>query len=188
MLRILPQASSFGALYVGLDGTPTGTDASNVVVADFTGAVTTLQTAPSAPSPVTAFHSQTLGSRFHVDVDGMWLVRARVHAQTAASVRAAIGLDNVAADLLANPLAPNFSTIRDTALRIAAGADTDAMMLAAIVPITRDMANQQISGTSGNVRLLLSNNTAAGAAAAALNLPLCWISVERIFDIPANLL
>lgn len=180
--RVFPQSDSVGALFVGVEAvTPTGTV--NVTVADFTGTTEILRAAPSVAIPVTHAPSITAGSRFHINIEGQWLVRARVTAQTAASVRAAIGYDNVAGDLIANPLPPNFTTYRDMALRIAAAGDTDPMHLEALISVTRDQAQDQVAQATGNVRLFLSNNTAAAPAAASINAPFTWISFERIGDL-----
>lgn len=187
-MAVFPQADTIGILLSGLDATPTGS--TNVAVADFTGATTTTRGAPSVPTPVTAAHSQTDGSRFHVNLEGKWHVKAKIHHTTASSVRIALGLDNAPADLIANPpVAPNFTTYRDVSISVQTAADTTALIVEADFDITRDMAQDQVAQATGNVRLFITNNTAAAPAAASIT-PLAnnFIEFTRMGDLPASLM
>lgn len=181
----LVQPNTFGILAVGLDTTPTGSDASAIMVADFTGSTQTLFPTPSEPTPVLQTNSQTLGTTFKINRDGMYQVRATVQCQTAASVLAAIGLDNIAAELNTNP-GPEGARILDRSLRIAAAADTDAVKLVSrIFAVTRPMATDPAQAI---VRLLLSNNAGAGAAVASLAIAACTLTITRLGDVPAELI
>lgn len=183
--HVFPQPSTFGANFIGLDATPTGSDAANDVVADFTAATQVLFDAPSVAIPVTATHSQTLGSTFKINVEGIWVISARVQATGIASVLAGLGLDNVAGDLSIDPALPTSGRNLDRALSISAAADTVALsLISGPIGITR---NQALSSTGGLVRLLLSNNAGAGAAAAALVLASCFICFRRIGDLPSTM-
>lgn len=185
-MAVFPQANTIGALFVGLDDTPTGSG--NDTVADFTGATETQRGAPSVATPVTAVHSEVDGSRFHINLEGKWHVKARVHHITASSVRVGLGLDNVPGDLTIDPPAPNFTTWRDLALSVNAAGDTVPVIVEADIDITRDMAQDQVAQATGNVRLFLSNNAGAGAAAASLSLAICYIEFTRMGDLPASLM
>jgi hypothetical protein len=174
------------AIFVGLDATPTGSDAANDVVADFTGAtaiVTAAQIAGPTP-PIVHTPSQTLGSTFKIPSRGLWLVEARVHAVSAAgavSVRAGLSLDAVVGDLSIDPVV-NART-RDVALKtfVAGAGDTTPVLVSMIAAVTAAMA---ADAALGIVRLLLSNGAGAGAAAATLNLPLAALSFTRLSDLP----
>lgn len=155
----------FGALFVGLDATPTGSDASALVVADFTGATTTQFPDLSQATPVVAVHSQTLGSTFKLNTRGIWEVAAEIPVATAASVVAAINLDGVAAELNTNPAATAQRNRRRARWIGAAAGDADTIELTASILVTQEMAD---SAAQGIVRLLLSNDTNAGATAASL--------------------
>lgn len=182
-MGIFPQQGDVGGLWTGLDDTPTGSDATNAMVADFTGSVQTLFAPPSLAVPVLATHSETLGSTFKIRLEGMWVVAALVQAQTAASVGAAIGLDNIAAELN-TATALRSARVKARGLRIAAAADTDPWQL--ITPPFAVTRNQAQNAALGIVRLLLNNNAGAGAAAAALVLAACDIIIVRVGDLPAN--
>jgi hypothetical protein len=170
--------TTFGGLWVGQAATVTGSDAANDVVADFTGTVQTLFTSPSVSVPVLATHSATLGSTFKINEEGIWFIKAKVHAQTAASVRVGIGIDNVVGDLSIDPV-PN-SRIPDVGLSVSAAADTVPISVCAAIVITRVVAKDP---TLGLVRLLMSNNAGAGAADAAVLVALTQLSIIRIGDI-----
>lgn len=176
----IPQPSTMGGMWVGLDATPTGSDAANDVVGDFTGTTQTLFDTPSIATPVTATHSQTLGSTFHPNAEGVWLAYGKVQAQTAASVRAGIGFGNVAGDLSIDPV-PTSRTL-DVSLSTSVAADAVPVVVdSGPIVVTRNMA---LDTTLGLIRLLLSNNAGAGAAAAALNLPLAQLKILRYGNIP----
>lgn len=171
---------SFGGLWVGLDATPTGSDAAFDVVADFTGTAETLFTSPSIVVPVLAAHSQVNGSTFKIAAEGVWDIAVDIAAQTAASVRAAISIDGLLAEFSVDPV---YSTRTQTVkLRIATAADTDPITLEVKnVIITRALA---LNPAAALVRVLLSNNAGAGAAAASLVLPLCALRITRSGNIP----
>lgn len=174
------QPATMGGMWTGLDATPTGSDAANDVVADFTGSTAIIFDTPSIAIPVLATHSQTLGSTFKVQAEGVWLAFAKVHAITAASVRAGIGFDNVAGDLSIDPAYS--SRTLDIGLSISAAADTVPIMVqSGPIVVTRGLA---LDPAAGIVRLLLSNNAGAGAAAASLSLTLASIKVLRLGNIP----
>jgi len=174
------QAGTMGGMWVGQAAQVTGTDAANDVVADFTGTVETLFTTPSIAVPVLAAHSITLGSTFKIQAEGVWVLSATVHAQTAASVRIGIGIDNVVGDLSIDPV-PTSRTL-DVALSISAGADTVPMRVSSDpIVVTRNMA---LDPTLGIVRLLMSNNAGAGAADAAVLVALTQLRIKRLGNIP----
>lgn len=180
-----PQADTFGGQWSGLDATPTGTAASNDVVADFTGSTQLLFTAPSIPIPVLAVHSQTLGSTFKPMLEGRWIAIARLACQTAAAVAMGLGIDNVAGELNTDPLTPISMTILDNELRVPPGASFSGMQLVSgPIIITRAMVNDPARGL---FRVLASNAAGAGVAAAALVLNVCYFKLLRIGDIPAQL-
>lgn len=171
--------STFGGLWVGQAAQVTGTDAANDVVGDFTGTVETLFDSPSVATPITATHSATLGSTFKINEEGEWLIELTVHAQTAASVRIGIGIDNVVGDLSIDPV-PTSRTTR-VGLSISAGADTVPIVLTSSVLVTRNMAKDP---TLGIVRALMSNNAGAGAADAAVLVALTQLRITRVGGIP----
>lgn len=190
--NILQQFGDFGAVFTGLDATPTGTDPSADVVADFTGATSgTLSGIPSfnpALPPVLHTPSQTLGSTFKINAWGIWQACAWVQAQTAASVLAAINLDGIAADLNADPVqiaaAPARQMGRGLWIGAAAGDSSPIALSSRQFIITKRMAQ---TASLGIVRLLLSNNAGAGAAAASLLLASCSFGLVRVGEIPAHL-
>ena len=184
----IPQAATCGAIFTGLAAQVTGTDAANDVVADFTGATATQLGTPSVATPVTHNASITLGSRFHINIEGIWVVKARISHITASSVRAAIGVDNAPGDLSIDPVVPNGSTFLDTALSIQLAADTSSIEVESDpFIITRAQAQDQVAQATGNVRLLLSNNAGAGAADASIGTALTFIKFQRIGDVPSQL-
>jgi hypothetical protein len=155
----------FGALFVGLDATPTGSDASADVVADFTGATTTNFPDQSSAAPITPVHSQTLGSTFKIGVRGIWEVKAEVPVATAASVLAALNLDGVAGDLNTDPAAASQRNRAFSRWVGTAAGEADTKTLTANILVTQTMADDAAQGI---VRLLLSNAAGAGATAASL--------------------
>lgn len=174
------QAATLGGMWVAQAAQVTGTDAANDVVADFTGTVETLFPHPSVPIPVIAAHSITLGSTFKIAMPGVWYLRAVVHAQTAASVRVGIGIDNVVGDLSIDPV-PTSRTLA-VGLSISAGADTVPIVVdSGPIVVTQNMA---ADATLGLVRLLMSNNAGAGAADAAVAVALTQLMIKRIGNIP----
>lgn len=179
----IEQPATLGGTWFAQAATVTGTDAANDVVGDFTGTVQSLSTSPSILVPVLATHSGTLGSTFKLQVEGIWIAALTTIAQTAASVRIGIGVDNVAGDLSIDPVVTTRTL--DVKLSISAGADT--------VPIeanskpfgcTRNMANDPALGI---VRALQSNNAGAGAADAAVLVALSCMSIKRLGNIPRAL-
>lgn len=183
-----PQANTVGAVFVGLAAQVTGSAAAFDVVADFTGATATQLGTPSVPTPVTHVPSATDGSRFHINLEGEWVVKARVSHITASSVRAAIGVDNPPGDLSIDPVPPNGTTILDLALSVQLAADTSTLMVESDpFIITRAQAQDQVAQTTGNVRLLLSNNAGAGAADASIGTAISFIKFQRIGDVPSQL-
>lgn len=174
--------TTFGGMWVGLDATPTGSDAAFDVVADFSGTTELLFTSPSIVVPVIATHSQTQGSTFKITAEGEWHVIADVTAQTAASVRAALSIDGIAAEFNVDPIYS--SRTPSVKLRVATAADTDPITLVSgpiIIP-----RNVALNPAAGIVRLLLSNNAGAGAAATALVLPLTALRIVRGGNIPRS--
>lgn len=174
------QAATLGGQWLGQAAQVTGTDAANDVVADFTGTTETLYTHPSVLVPVLAAHSITLGSTFKIAMPGIWVLQAIVHAQTAASVRIGIGIDNVVGDLSIDPVL----TTRTLAvgLSISAGADTVPIVVnSGPIVVTQNMA---ADATLGLVRLLMSNNAGAGAADAAVLVGLTQLWIKRSGNIP----
>lgn len=155
----------FGALYVGLDATPTGSDASALVVADFTGATTTNFGDQSTLIPIVATHSQTLGSTFKIGVRGIWEVAAEVPVATAATVLSAINVDGIAAEFNTNPAALASRNVRFNRWVGTAAGEADTKVLVASILITQTMAD---TATLGLVKLLLGNGAGAGATAASL--------------------
>lgn len=154
-----------GAQFVGLDDTPTGSDPTADVVADFTGATETQFTGNvSNQVPIVATHSETLGSTFKIGVRGKWNIRAEIPVATAAQVNAAINVDGLAADFATDPASVN---VRNFSIGrvLGAAATTDTIMLSADVVITQDVA---LSAATGMVRILLGNGAGAGATAASL--------------------
>jgi hypothetical protein len=182
---IFPQDNTFGGLWTGLDATPTGSDAAFDVVADFTGSTETLFTAPSDDTPVVATHSQTQGSTFKISQEGLWVVSLTVQHATASSLIAAIGIDNVAGELNADPPVENSRILR-RGLSISAGADTVPVALtSAPFGVTDNMAK---SASLGLVRVLLSNAAGAGAPAATLApLAAAALRITRIGSLPTRI-
>lgn len=177
------QQDDVGGQWVGVDATPTGTAGTNDVVVDFTGSTQTLFAAPSIPVPVVAVHSQTLGSTFKIAVEGMWFVHARLACQGAGACAIGLGLDNIAAELNTDPLAPIGTRIIDNDLRAgqAAPSFSGVTVISGPQAITRDMAEDP---TRAIFRLLASNAVGAGVAAATLVLPVGFIKFKRIGDLP----
>lgn len=179
----IDQPGTMGGIWAGQAAQVTGTDAANDVVADFTGTVQSLSTTPSIAVPVLAAHSITLGSTFKIQAEGIWVAALSAHAQTAASVRIGIGVDNVVGDLSIDPVVTTRTL--DVKLSISAGADT-VPMEANSKPFgcTRNMAND---ATLGIVRGLMSNNAGAGAADAAVLVALSTMSIKRMGNLPRAL-
>jgi hypothetical protein len=187
LLRIgvldIDQPSTLGGLWAGQAAQVTGTDAANDVVADFTGTVQSLSTSPSIAVPVLATHSITLGSTFKCQTEGIWNANASVMAQTAASVRIGIGLDNVVGDLSIDPVVTTRTL--DVKLSISAGADTVPLNVdSSMQGVTRNQANDP---TLGIWRLLMSNNAGAGAADAAVLVALTSLRIRRAGNLPRAL-
>lgn len=155
----------FGALFVGLDATPTGSDASADVVADFTGATATQFPDVSLAVPVIHTPSQTLGSTFKIAARGIWEVKAEVPVATAATVLSAINLDGVAAELNTDPAALAQRNRAFSRWVGTAAGEADTKELVANILVTEDMARDAAQGI---VRLLLGNGAGAGATAASL--------------------
>lgn len=177
------QAATLGALYIGQAAQVTGTDAANDVVADFTGTVETLMGSASIPTPVVAAHSITLGSSFKIAASGVWVVQARVQAQTAASVRIGIAIDSVIGDLSIDPVVtPARDRTMDVALSISVGADGVAMLVSS-GPIVVSL-NMAADPTLALVRLLMSNNAGAGAADASVAVAMTVLTLKRVGNIP----
>jgi hypothetical protein len=154
-----------GAQFVGLDDTPTGSDAAFDVVADFTGATETQFTGnPSNQAPITAVHSEVNGSTFKIGVRGKWLIQMEVPVATAATVQAAINLDGIAADFAADPASANTRNLSIGRV-LGTAATSDTIMLSAVAIVTQDVA---LAAATGIVRILLSNGAGAGATAASL--------------------
>jgi hypothetical protein len=181
-----PQADTIGGQWVGLDATPTGTAAANDVVADFTGSTQTLFAAPSVAVPVVALHSQTLGSTFKPMLEGIWVAIARLACQAAGAVAMGVGIDNIAAELNTDPLAPITTRTLDNELRagLGAGSFNGMMVTSGPIIITRAMVNDP---TVGLFRVLASNAAGAGVAAASLVLNVCYFKLLRQGDVPAAL-
>lgn len=154
----------FGALIVGLDATPTGSDAGSDVVADFTGSTATQFGDQSQATPITIVNSQTAGSTFKINTRGVWEVKAEVPVATAATVLAAINLDGVG-DGGADPTALNTRNRAFARWVGTAAGEADTKMLAANILVTQTMADDAAQAI---VRLLLSNGAGAGATAASL--------------------
>lgn len=174
------QAFTLGGMWTGQAAQVTGTDAANDVVADFTGTVQILFDSPSIAVPVLAAHSITLGSTFKIQAEGIWQIDAIVHAQTAASVRVGVGMDNVVGDLSIDPV-PTSRTFA-VGLSISAAADTVPIHVSSgPVGVTRNMA---LDPTLGIVRLLMSNNAGAGAADAAVLVGLTQLMIKRLGNLP----
>jgi len=174
------QANTLGGLWIGQAAQVTGTDATNDVVADFTGTTEILFPHPSLAIPVIAVHEITLGSTFKIAMEGVWILQAKVHAQTAASVRVAISMDAAAGELSIDPVPT--TRIFDVGLSISAGADTVPITVnSGPIVVTRDIA---MDPTVGLVRLLMSNNAGAGAADAAVLVELTQLSIKRVGNIP----
>lgn len=177
------QPGTMGSQTFGLDASPTGTDPSADVVADFTGATTNQFSTDSVVTPITIVHSQTLGSTFKITQPGIWVCIGKVEAITAASVRTGIGVDLSAGEINVDPAYS--SRMLDLGLSISAGADT--------VPISVTTGPIGISQTiaygaaTGIARLLISNNAGAGAAAASLSLTLASMRVFRLGNLPKAL-
>lgn len=172
-----PTLAGIGIRLVGLDATPTGTDASADVVADFTGS-TQVENPPSGVTSLfTVINSQTLGTtiRFNAGSEGRWKVKGTVVTQTAATVFAGLSYKGNAASLNTNPLLTN-PTVYEAQRRIAAAADTDTMSVEMEVEVTPEDANSVTN--PGIVRLLLSNGGDAGAAAASLVLTACALEIS----------
>lgn len=188
--NVIQQFGDYGGWWTGLAATATGSG--NDVVADFTGSTQDLfEGVPSRVDPATpaivAVHSAVNGSTFKVPLQGQYQAFALVQTQTAASVLAAIGLDNVVGDLTIDPPVISGAPLRylTRALRIAAAADSDPVLLTSRpFIVTRAMAFDPLLGI---LRLLLSNNAGAGAADATLLVAACSFGVFRIGEIPAYL-
>lgn len=181
-----PQADTFGGQWSGLDATPTGTAATNDVVADFTGSTELLFTAPSIAVPVVAQHSQTLGSTFKPMLEGVWVALARLACQAAGAVALGLGIDNIAAELNTDPLGAINTRMLDNELRagLGAGSFNGMQVTSGPIVITRAMVNNP---NVGLFRVLASNAAGAGVAAASLVLPVCYFKLLRIGDVPAAL-
>lgn len=172
----------FGALVVGLDATPTGSDASADVVADFTGATTTQFADQSSTTPIAVTHSQTLGSTFKIAVRGIWEVKAEVPVATAASVLAALNLDGVAGDLNTDPVALSPRNRAFARWVGTAAGEADTKTLTANILVTQTMADDAAQAV---VRLLLSNAAGVGATAASLAvLANARLSFTWLADVP----
>jgi hypothetical protein len=185
----LPQDRKCGGLWTGLAAGVTGTDASAIMVASFLGSTETLFSPPSIGTAISATHSATLGSQFKIQREGVWQAKATVQAQTAASVLAAMGIDNTAAQLNTDPGVKNGVTILDRKLSISAAADSVPIVVdSGPIYVSRDLAFETTAGTAqALVRLLLSNNAGAGAADASILVASCEIEILRICDMPAQL-
>lgn len=166
-----------GLRMTGLDATPTGSDAADDVVADFTGSTVTQSPPSGSANLFTVTHSQTVGTviRAVPGAEGKYLVRFTVVAQTAATVFAGVSLDANAAARNTNPLLTNL-TMMGASQRIAAAADTDTNEVTAHVDITQEMVNDP-SSLRGAIRMHLSNGADAGAAAAALVLTAASVDI-----------
>jgi hypothetical protein len=176
----IAQPNTLGGVWLGQAATVTGSDAANDVVADFTGTTQTLSTSPSIAVPVLATHSATLGSTFKAQAEGIWIAQATVMAQTIASVRIGLGLDNVVGDLSIDPVVTGRTL--DVALSISAAADTVPVKVnTGPISITR---NQAQDATLGIFRLLMSNNAGAGAADAAVAVALTCLQIKRAGNLP----
>lgn len=167
----------------GLDATPTGSDAANDVVADFTGATIEQEGGGILAADTAVVHtpSQTLGSTFAIRVRGLWLVTATVQCQTAASVVAGLSLSSPAGELNTDPVLS--SSIRDRGRSTSVAADQVPIKLSMLVAVRQDAAASTAAGAL--VRLLLSDAAGAGAAAASLVLPQCQIELARLADLPS---
>lgn len=179
----LPQPLTMGSLSVGCAATVTGSDAAHDVVVDFTGAVDTQFTAPYDLTPVLITHSAVNGSEFKIRHEGIWQITGLMEAQTAASVRAAIGFDNALGDLSIDPVMTTRTV--DMGLRIAAAADTDPIKLTSgPIVVQRLTAKDPLLAI---VRMLASNNAGAGAADAAVAVALTYLKITRTGNIPRAL-
>jgi hypothetical protein len=180
----IPQPTTLGILISGLDATPTGTDAANDVVADFTGGTLVNFDNPSVATPVTHTPSQTLGSTFHPNVEGIWVMIGGFMSATAASTRGGAGFGNVAGDLSIDPAFT--SRTLDVKISISAAADTVPVHVeTGPQVVTRAMSQDP---TLGLFRLLLSNNAGAGATAASLApLAQAHVKILRMGNIPRAL-
>lgn len=175
----------FGALFVGLDATPTGSNPTEDVVADFTGATVTHFPDISDTTPIFHTPSQTLGSTFKITVRGLWLVTAEVPVVTAATVIAALNYEGLAADLNVAPLATTVRNRRRALWTGAAAGDADTLQVSAPILVTDSSARAPSSTGLGIVRLLLSDAAGAGAAAASLApLASCRLQFDWVCDVP----
>lgn len=179
----LRQAESCGGQWTGLDATPTGSAATNDVVADFTGATQTLFPLASVAVPVIHTPSQTLGSTFKVAIEGVWVFIAKLATQGAGAVALGLGIDNVAAELNTDPLAPINARLLDQWLHVPPGAMfSGCYATSGPLVITRELA---LDPARALVRVLASNGANAGVAAASLVLNVCYFKALRIGDVPA---
>lgn len=180
-----PTNGRFGALFVGLDATPTGSAAGFDVVADFTGATQTDFGDASNAAPITPVHSQTDGSQFRIGVRGVWRVSVEIPVATAATVQAAINVDGQAADFSTDPAATNTRNVRRGVWTGAAAGDADTIQLSADIRVTQTLADGASTGTGGVVRILLSNGAGTGATAASLApLASARVDFQWIGDLP----
>jgi len=194
------QTSDVGAIFQGLAATPTGTDAAEILVANFTDAATLLLLGePSlsvANPPVVHTPSAALGSTFKIAMQGTWQATFFVLAQTAATVQAGLGVDNLLAERSGNIQLPVTAGGRILArsARIAAGADTDSLtVVGRPFVVTRAMALLTAAAAAatgariGRVRALLGNGANAGATAASIGVASCYLMLLRIGEVPAYL-
>lgn len=187
-MRTFPQAQTFGALFRGIDAvTPTGTAAAFALVADFTGTIETRFAAPSVAIPVTHTPSQTEGSRFHVNVEGMWSARVMFVKVLNQSIGLAVGLDLLPAQLNTDPFSLD-ERLLDFG-EMTGGPACSVQVWSGPRAITRDMANDPTRGIwqiiAGNI---LAPNTGMTAAAVgggfATN---CAVTFLRHGPLPADM-
>lgn len=174
--------AELGALTVGTDATPTGTDASSIAVLDFTGAATTLFGDGVSATPVTVVHSQTLGSTFKPNRRGLWHVELDIVCTGAGTIQPGINVDGIAADLNSNPQVS--ARTRAAGNHTGAAGDVQSINLSAIVKITDNMARDTTGASGGIIRALATNGAGAAPAAANLVAAQCSIRLTRICDLP----
>lgn len=184
-----PQATTFGALFRGIDGvTPVGTAPAFALVADFTGTIETRFAAPSVPIPVTHTPSQTEGSRFHVNIEGMWSAEVMFVKVLNQSIGLGIGLDLLPGQLIVDPF-----SLDDRLLdfgEMTGGPACTVKCSSGPRAITREMANNPALGIwqviASNV-LVPNTGMTAAAVGGGFNTN-CAITFLRHGPLPAELM
>lgn len=174
-------AQAVGVLLLGLDATPTGSDASFDVVADFTGSTVEIN-GEAGGVPFVVAHSQTQGSTIKISRSGIYLVQFEIAVAASSLITMAIGLDNTTPGETGGEPIRNLQRILAVGRETSLAANSNTRQIVAPVRISQTMAEDP---TRGIVRGLLTNGAGAGAGAATMSLPSCNLSVVDVTSLMA---